>query len=423
MYESTGLLYPGRHPFAPARSFDCWIEDVDGNLFLDLTGMAGVAILGHNAQPMEEFLSCANRLMTTLDFPTDDRVALLRDLSECVDQYFEGGAKIHLTAPTGSDAVEAALKLSRFLTKRDAILAFENSYHGTSIGAAAVSDLPKPKLVASTVPTFFAPYPYCYRCPLGLTHPSCRLECIGEVEKAIELARAQKSTIAAAIIEPVQGEGGTIPAPEGYLDQLHTVLKKRGILLIVDEIQTGFGRTGKLFACGHSNLQPDIMTFSKGASGVGAPLAGIAFRRALDGWPAGSHVGTFRGFVPAFAAARRTLEILVKSAILDDVNALSAGATALAKEKLSGCPNVGDIRSRGLMFGIEVVKDCVTRAPFPQLASQILRHLFLAGILVELGGACENVIRLLPPLNVDSEVLAFGIESIAQAFSACSSTL
>ena len=256
VHESSGIYYPRRFPLAPAVARECWIEDVDGNTFLDLTCMAGAVTLGHQPAVMEDFLSCARVLTTTLDFPTEARVKFLNALGTYLTRVLSESVKIHLTGPTGTDAVEAALKLCRFKTGKTTILSFDGSYHGMSVGAAAVSDLPRQAIVPRPRGALFAPFPNCYRCPEGMMRANCSFECLGKVAGILERTRGTDNAIAAAIIEPVQGEGGSIPLPDGYLFELHALLKHYDALLVVDEVQSGFGRAGRLFAFENTSTCP-----------------------------------------------------------------------------------------------------------------------------------------------------------------------
>jgi diaminobutyrate-2-oxoglutarate transaminase len=418
--ESSGVSYPRLFPLVPSRAEGEWIEDVDGNIFLDFTSMAGVATLGHSPQFLNEFIDAAGKIMTTLDYPTVARVNFLEVLHNLLNQKFGEEMKIHLTAPTGENAVEAALKLCRLMTGSSTIISFTGSYHGMSAGAAAISDLPKsPRLApALTTPSRFVPFPNCCRFPVGLERTKCNLSCLDYVEKAINEIDKEGERFAGAIIEPVQGEGGTVPAPVEYLKELQHLINRRGGLLIVDEVQTGFGRTGYTFAWERVGVAPDILVFSKGVSGVGAPMAGIAFKESLNGWPSGSHIGTFRGFVPAFASAVRALTFLEQTPVLEYVRRNGQEMETFLKQNLAELSNCGEVRAAGYMFGIEIVRDTISKEPDANAARAIAQELFSQGIIVEIGGAYQNVVRMLPPLITEPGTLRYGMEAIVSVIRA-----
>ena len=419
MYESTAVYYPFHFPLAPASAYGCWIEDVDGNRFLDLTCMAGAATLGHNSRVMGEFVRWSDRLTTTLDYPTEPRVAFLAQLSEYLAKVLHERVKIHLTGPTGASAVEAALKLCRYKAKRSTILSFYGSYHGMSAGASAVSDLPKVRIAPEFGDTIFVDFPHCLCCPKGNLSP-CTSRRLEQVKVAIRDAAAQNRPVAGAIIEPVQGEGGTIPVADGFLEHLQPLLSAANAFVIADEVQSGFGRTGRLFAFEHTSARPDVIVFSKGVSGVGAPMAGIAFKESLDGWPPGALTGTFRGFVPAFASAAAALDLLINSDLMQSVSSTSVRVDERLRRTLSNCCHCGEVRSAGYMFAVDIIHNSAARDPFPELASAIAYELFSRGVLVEIGGTSNNVIRLLPPLTIDAEILAEGVDIVVDAVLACS---
>ena len=218
-YESTGVTYPGLFPLVPARAEGEWIEDVDGNVFLDMTSMAGVLNLGHSPQHVKTFTDTATCLMTTLDFPSIPRIAFLASFTDTLRHVFSGEICIHMTSPSGADAVEAALKLCRWNKPGGIVAAYKGSYHGMSAGAAAMSDLPKQPRLSPPLsePTPFLPYPFCFRRPLNLRRESCNVACLDEVKHLLERLANRGERLGGVIIEPIQGEGGSVPAPREYM--------------------------------------------------------------------------------------------------------------------------------------------------------------------------------------------------------------
>lgn len=394
--ESSGVWYPQVLPLVPFRVDGPWLEDVDGNVFIDFASMAGALPLGHRADLGERFREQSRILMTALDYPTEPRIAFLEGLADAIAARLSWNPIFHLTGPTGANAVEAALKLARWKTGRPTVIYLEGSFHGMTSGAAGVSDLRSPALGA------FARSPDTVKASFPSSTDSVEA-CVREIERIILGNTGEGRGVAGVILEPVQGEGGVRPLPSNFLTALRKVLDKYEALLIVDEVQTGFGRCGTLFAVERYGVLPDIMAFSKAASGVGAPLAGIAFSKALDGWPPGSHSGTFRGFAPAFAAGVEFLRLLGDTPLLAEVTDLGARFAADLTSALSGCPTVGNIRATGYMIGIDIMREGKPDGPG---ARRVLSELFQSGLIAELGGAAGNVVRLLPPLDTTRECLA-----------------
>jgi diaminobutyrate-2-oxoglutarate transaminase len=317
---------------------------------------------------------------------------------------------LQFCGPSGADAVEAALKLAKTYTGRNNIISFSGAYHGMTHGALALTGNTAPKnAIASLMPGVqFMPYPHEYRCPLGiggeagveaLTHYFTQF--IEDVESGVSLP-------AAVILEAVQGEGGVNCAPASWLRAIREVTRKHGILLILDEVQTGFGRTGKMFAFEHAGIEPDLIVMSK-AVGGGLPMAVLGIRREFDAWEPGNHAGTFRGNQMAMAAGLATLLVLQQQNLAAQAERQGQWLKDRLVELQAHYPALGQVRGRGLMLGIEIVDE---RQPAdrhghfptdPALAVAIQQQCFKQGLLLERGGRQGNVIRLLPPLIIDDE--------------------
>lgn len=398
--ESSGVSYPRLLPLVPRVVEGPWIEDVDGNVFLDFVSMAGSLPLGHNENLGSTFRLHSERIMTTLDYPTEARLRFLRRLRDTIRARLSWDVVCHLTGPTGTNAVEAALKLAAWKTGKRKFLFLEGSYHGMTAGAASVSDIRSPALPSSKN----------LRPVTRVAFPGDRQSVetsVRATEKLIVGLNKKRNGVAALILEPVQGEGGVRPLPDGYPKALQRMLRKHEVLLIVDEVQTGFGRCGRIFAIEDYGVTPDILTFSKGASGIGAPLAGIAFSHGMNGWPSGSHIGTFRGFSPAFASGEQFLRILSGSKLLQHVVHNSAVFLKSLRDGLKTSSIVGEIRGRGYLIGIDIVRDGSADSVGTR---NIVKRLFERGLITEIGGTQGNVIRLLPPLNVTREQLGIALE-------------
>jgi diaminobutyrate-2-oxoglutarate transaminase len=417
--ESSARSYPLSVPVAIEEGRGATMRDVDGNTFIDFFGGAGVLNVGHG-QPAALAAASAQqeRLVHALDFPTTPKLKLMRKLRQLLPGALRQSARFHFGGPTGSDAVEAALKLTRNHTGREPVIAFQGSYHGMSSGALSVtSDVTYGG--QATTPVHFMPYPYCYRCPLGLEPDSCETACAKLLETSLEDPHSGVPAPAAVIIEPIQGEGGTIIPPEGYLREVRRITRKYDVPLICDEIQTGFARTGKMFACEHDGVTPDVMTLSKALGGIGYPISCIAYDEALDSWGPGKHIGTFRGHQVAMAAGLAAIEYMQEVNLAAHAAEMGELALELLRAEQDGLPCVGDVRGRGLMIGIELVKDRETKEPWPEMAAQIRSECFRKGVVIEVGGHYGNVARFLPPLVISRKLLLRGteifIESVREA--------
>lgn len=413
--ESSARSYPRSVPVAIEEGRGATMKDVDGNTYIDFFGGAGVLNVGH-ANPAVTAAASAQqeRLVHALDFPTTPRLKLMRRLKQLLPGRLRESARFHFGGPTGSDAIEAALKLTRTHTGREAVIAFQGSYHGMSTGALSVTSDVGYRGPAST-PVHFMPYPYCYRCPLGLEPDTCGLACAKLLDSSLEDPHSGIPTPAAVLIEPIQGEGGTIVPPDGYLSEVRRITAKHDVPLVCDEIQTGFARTGAMFACEHDGVTPDVMTLSKALGGIGYPLSCIAYDSELDTWTAGHHIGTFRGHQVAMAAGLAAIEFMVQTELADHAARLGEMSMGLLREGLQEASSVGDIRGRGLMIGIELVKDRDTKEPWPQMAAQIRTECFRKGVIIELGGHFGNVARFLPPLVISHKLMVTGTEIFIEA--------
>lgn len=408
--ESSAVSYPREVPVAFSEGRGATIRDVDGNTFVDFFAGAGVLNLGHGhpvvaraAQEQQQ------RLVHALDFPTEPRVDLMRALKEILPGSLSERARFHFGGPTGSDAIEAALKLTRAHTGRSGVVSFSGAYHGMTAGALSVSGQANGSVIGGEG-VHFTPYAYCYRCPLKLRPESCDLACAELLESALADPQSGVPRPAAVLVEPVQGEGGTVVPPPGWLTRISDICRSHGLPLIVDEVQTGFGRTGTMFACEHDGLSPDVVVLSKAIGGIGFPLAGIAFDVRLDGWGPGSHIGTFRGHQVAMAAGIAAISQTVDLGLPARAQALGEVAMGMLSTGAEDLAAVGETRGRGLMIGVELVRSASTREPWPELASEVRRGCLENGVLVEVGGRHANVVRFLPPLVISQLLLERGIE-------------
>jgi diaminobutyrate-2-oxoglutarate transaminase len=421
--ESSARSYPRSVPVAIEEGRGATMKDADGNTFIDFFGGAGVLNVGHGNPAVKAAASAQQeRLVHALDFPTTPKLRLMRRLRQLLPGRLRDSARFHFGGPTGSDAIEAALKLTRAHTGREAVVAFQGSYHGMSAGALSVTSDTGYGGPAAT-PVHFMPYPYCYRCPLGLRPESCDLACAKLLDSSLEDPHSGVPKPAAVIIEPIQGEGGTIVPPDGYLREVRRITRKHDVPLVCDEIQTGFARTGTMFACEHDGVTPEVIALSKALGGIGYPISCIAYDSELDTWTQGAHIGTFRGHQVAMAAGLAAIEFMIETDLAAHAARLGEMVLEMLREGLHEAPAVGDIRGRGLMIGIELVHDRDTKQPWPELAGQIRTECFRRGVVIEVGGHFGNVARFLPPLVITRELMSTGTEIFVEAVRAAEEAL
>jgi len=277
---------------------------------------------------------------------------------------------------------------------------------GAALAASANSSLHGRRVE----PVHFLPYPYLYRSPFGLSDSITTEASIGLLETALNDPLSGIDKPAAVLVEPIQGEGGTIVPPTGFLREVRRITRKHGVLLIVDEVQTGFGRTGAMFACDHEDICPDIMTLSKALGGIGYPLSCIAYDQRLDSWEPGAHIGTFRGHQVGMAAGAAAIQYIAETNLVRHVSAMGEVALTALHSMADTLPAIGDIRGRGLFIGVELVRDRETKEPWPDLAHRVRRDCAGRGLIIDVGGHFANVIRFLPPLVIPQSLLERGLE-------------
>ncbi|HEV7754351.1 MAG TPA: diaminobutyrate--2-oxoglutarate transaminase family protein [Mycobacteriales bacterium] len=426
--ESTARTYARSFPIVPVRAAGMVIEGADGRKYLDCLSGAGTLALGHNHPVVTEAIRRvldSGAPLHVLDLGTFEKDAFTTELLETLPPGLAAGCKIHFCGPAGTDAVEAALKLTRIATGRDNVLAFTGAYHGMTAGALAVSsnvDV-RATLGPSALEVSRLPYPYAYRCPFGIGGDMGAETGARYVETLLTDSHSGLLPPAAMILEAVQGEGGAIPAPDDWLREMRRLTTEHGIPLVVDEVQTGVGRTGAFWAVEHSGITPDVMVLSK-AIGGSLPLAVIVYREELDGWAPGAHTGTFRGNQLAMAAGTATLRQVRADGLAARADEVGARLLRDLRALQERHPCLGDVRGRGLMIGLEVVDphgeaDALgARPPAPDLALEIRRQCLERGLIVELGGRRDTVVRLLPPLIITDEQVEAVLARLADAVGA-----
>jgi diaminobutyrate-2-oxoglutarate transaminase len=261
----------------------------------------------------------------------------------------------------------------------------------------------------------FVPYSYCYRCPFNREPETCDLECGKFLEHVVEDSHSGVGKPAAILVEAIQGEGGSIVPDKRFMPKIREICDKYHIILIVDEIQAGFCRTGKMFSCEHTGTVPDIMTMSKALGGVGFPISAMAYREKLDTWPPGKHIGTFRGNMIAYAGGAAAIRFMQEHDLADHATTVGGQMLDSLKQLESDSEIVGESRGKGLMLGVEFVKDKATKEPAPEIAAQVRTLCHQRGVLIEIGGHYFNVARFLPPLVVTAELAAKGVEIFSES--------
>ena len=393
------------------------VRDVDGNVYVDLTAAFAVAGAGH-AHPriVQAVQRQAERLLHGMGdvHPPAVKVDLLRALA----QVAPGGLAKSVLASSGAEAVEAALKTAMLATGRPRVLAFHGGYHGLTYGALAVSgreDFRAPFAAQLGPGAALVPYPDPYRSPFGDDPDQVCAATLRLVEQALDGAADE---IGAILVEPIQGRGGDVVPPDGFLPGLCRICDERGLLLILDEIYTGFGRTGRWFACEHWDVVPDLLVAGKALTG-GFPFAAcIGTDAVMEHWPRSRgeaiHTSTFLGHPVGCAAALASMAVLREERLVERSAELGARLMARLAEVAAGHPHVGQVRGRGMMIGMEMVRDRGTREPAPELAGRVVVEGLRRGLLLLGGGIHGNVLSLSPPFVLTDEQADFALVAIGE---------
>ncbi|MER6254346.1 diaminobutyrate--2-oxoglutarate transaminase family protein [Streptomyces sp. NPDC001584] len=411
--ESAARTYARSLPIVPVRARGLTIEGADGRRYLDCLSGAGSLALGHNHPVVLEAIRGvldSGAPLHVLDLATPVKDAFTTELFANLPPALAADARIQFCGPAGTDAVEAALKLVRTATGRPGLLAFTGAYHGMTAGALDASG------GAPGVRVTRLPYPQDLRCPFGVGGPEGAELSARWTENLLDDPKGGVPAPAGMIVEPVQGEGGVIPAPDAWLRRMREITAARGIPLIADEVQTGVGRTGAFWGVDHAGVVPDVMVLSK-AIGGSLPLAVIVYRAGLDVWAPGAHAGTFRGNQLAMAAGAATLAFVRENRLAERAAALGERMLTALHGLACAHPCIGEVRGRGLMIGVELV-DPYTGAAAPSLAAAVRQECLDRGLIVELGGRHGAVVRLLPPLTLTDEQAAAVLDRLADAIPA-----
>jgi len=403
--------YTRSYPLVAKKGRGAMVEDVDGNTFLDFAAGIAVVATGHcHPEVVAAIQKQAAELihMSGTDFYYPNMVELAEKLAaiapgkEPKRVYFGN---------SGTEAVEAAIKLAKYYTKRDMLIAFHGSFHGRTMGSLSLTasrSVQRKGFGTLLSGVFHVPFPDTYRGTYGVRPENASADCLSYLQNELFRRRVDPEEVAAIFIEPIQGEGGYLPAPPEFLQGLEKICRKHGILLVADEVQSGMGRTGKWWAVDHAGVEPDIICAAKGIAS-GMPLSATISRASVMDWKPGAHASTFGGNPVCIAASLATLGLLERSYM---ANAARIGdfimrQTANWRERHK---IVGEVRGKGLMIGIEIVRDQKTKEKAPELRNRIVELAFHKGLLIL--GSGDTTIRLCPPLVIDEEQAEFAVATL-----------
>jgi 4-aminobutyrate aminotransferase len=415
--KAVSPSYTRDYPLVIARGEGSFVEDVDGNVFLDCTAGIAVTATGHShPDVVSAIVEQAGKFlhMSGTDFYYELQARLGEELSSIAPMP---GPHRTFFGNSGTEAIEAAIKLARYHTKRPNLIAFFGAFHGRSMGSLSLtaSKLTQRKGFSPLVPgVFHVPYANCYRCPVNATPDTCAAECLRFLEEQTLVHVVSPDEVAAIVVEPIQGEGGYVVPPNVFHERLRELTRKHGMLLVVDEVQSGMGRTGKWFAIQHTGVEPDMVATAKGIAS-GLPLGVVVARSELMSWPPGAHASTFGGNPVACAAALATIT-LIRDRLMQNANDVGAHLFAGAKRLMEKHALIGDVRGRGLMIGIELVRDRKTKERATTERDRVVRECFKRGLLVL--GAGQNAIRLSPPLVLTKDQADTAVRILDEALAA-----
>lgn len=425
MRESSARTYARTLTMVPVHAAGMTVTGADGRTYLDCLSGAGTLALGHNHPVVVEAVRKvidAGAPWHSLDIATPQKDEFTDELFATLPRSLQESGRIQFCGPAGTDAIEAALKLARTATGRQPVLAFTGAYHGMTAGALAISGGVSAKTPMSGVAAegVRLPFPYDYRCPFGVGGGRTGELSAAYVERLLDDPNGGLVEPAAMVMEVVQGEGGVIPAPHTWVQAMRRITADRDIPLVVDEVQTGVGRTGTFWASQGAGVEPDVMVLSKAIGGT-LPLAVVVYAEHLDSWAPGAHAGTFRGTTLAMAAGAATLRHVREEGLPERAAELGERLLRRLRAVQAEQACIGDVRGRGLMLGVEIVEPGSTpdaaggRPAAPALALRIRQECLSRGLIVELGGRHDAVVRLLPPLVMTDEEAESVLERLAES--------
>ncbi len=388
------------------------VTDVDGNTFIDFTSGVLVANIGHShPEHAAEIADQAGRLMNSYDFVTPWRAELSRKLVEITPPSLDRA----FIVTTGSEATEAAIKMARRYTGRHEVIAFHGAFHGRTFGAMAAGGKSGVKKgFGPALPGFLhSPFPYCYRCPFGSTPEACKLHTTEYLDWLLETESV--GDVAALITEPYQGGAGSIVPPAGWLKMVFEWCRERDIIFILDEVQSSFGRTGSMFAFEQEGFVPNLLCLGKGI-GSGVPISAVVGEsRIMDALEPGSLSSTNGGNPLSCRGALKAIEIIQRDKLSERALALGTAMGCRLQEIMKACATIGDVRGRGLVWGLEIVRGKSAREPAPDITKRIVMESCRRGLLLIAPiGFYGNVIRIAPPLVIEEDLLEAALNILAE---------
>jgi len=405
------------HPIFAEKARGAIITDVEGKEYIDFAGGIGTVNVGHcDEEVLKAVQDQMGRYIHTCFHVVmyEPYVELAKKLNEITPGAFP---KKTMFVNSGAEAAENAVKIARHATNRTATIAFEDAFHGRTLLALSLTSKMKPYKFGfgPYAPEIYRmPYAYCYRCAFGLEYPSCEMRCAYFLRDFFD-THISAEQVAALIVEPVLGEGGFVVPPRGYFEILHKICREKGIVFIADEVQTGFGRTAKMFAMEHYGVEPDIVVMAKSMAG-GLPLGAVTGRAELMDHPQiGGLGGTFAGNPVACTAALAVLNLFKKKDLLSRAEKIGKKVSEKFAEFKESYPVVGDVRGLGAMVGMELVLDRKTKEPATALTKKLISLCCEKGLLLISAGTYSNIIRTLMPLVITDDQLNDGLTILGEA--------
>ncbi|KYH37816.1 MAG: 4-aminobutyrate aminotransferase [Candidatus Bathyarchaeota archaeon B23] len=402
------------YPLVVERASGSRLWDVDGNEYLDFLSGAAVNNVGHcHPRVVEAIREQAGRLIhNTLGYTYYE---LAVALAERLTQLTPGGFRKRVSfSLSGSDANDGAIKLARASTGRPKVVSFLGSYHGTTYGAltlSAITPRMRRRLGPMLPEVYHVPYPDCYRCYFGLEYPDCGLHCLGHIETLLEMV-LPPDEVATFILEPIQGDAGIIIPPEEFWPRLKGLCEEQGILFFDEEVQTGFARTGRMFAIEHWKVEPDAVIAAKPMA-AGLPMAALIARAELmERWVAPAHLFTTEANPVACSAALATLDVIEGEELTERAERLGEAAMRRLREMMEAYELIGDVRGKGLLIGVDLVRDRERREPARVEAMKVCWRAWERGLVIISFGRFGNVLRIAPPLTISEEELMEGLDII-----------
>jgi len=407
-------------PLVGVKSEGVWVEDIDGNVYLDFGSGIAVSNVGHSHKKVVEAIkkqadTCDH--INSCDYFTVPQVEYAEKLLARMPGNF---AKRVFFGNSGAEAVECAIKIAKWHSKKPYLICFIGGFHGRTMGALALTSTN-----ASARKFFFpmmpgamqVPYAYCYRCLYKQSYPDCGMWCLGYIEDVVFKKIVSPDEVAGLVVEPIQGAGGYIVPPKEFLPGLRKICDENRIIMIADEVQSGFGRTGKMISCEHWNVIPDIILMSKAMAG-GLPMSACISKADLMDWEPSAHENTLSGNPIVVAAALAVLDVLTEERLIENAEKVGGYMLKRFNEIMDECNLVGDVRGKGMMIGIELVKDRETKEYATKERDDLILRTFKRGLLIL--GAGPSSFRIAPPLITTTDQAEIGIQIFEEELKAIS---